>query len=503
MSSQTFPEYSVREAPQAPISLPLRNLMLTFVLAVGTLAGAGALGGSLGHQMLIVTMGWPHIILGFLFYLGKVLRGEWRARSTFVFLLFCTLALWFAHYAYTITAFIAIYFTYHVFRDEVFIYFQTRARHTLRQPVKVAGLITFILLMFLITDPRPQHYRQDLRRADLSDAQLAKNGWTLISFEPISYSRGNQFYFYLQTPNSDSAPKYVTNAYLSNMNSGEIRISDRPWKDAADLVFQPHYAGETTTPLASQNETIPVSLKGGQRVGQTFTAEQENLDGFWLPTALVENAAGPAQFEFHVRPDISAAWPPLSPALKAIRLMLVFALLIVVVWKIAPEWKRRRSFWLYFLIFIAVFAMLQKLIRVAGVNGMATPVMFQLVVVFHYWSWYVFSIDKLFASRGNQNLGQNRVKQLSPYDRAMASFGSIRGFICLTVALSLVSAAGVIWYAKLHGPEPLRFAFDYSYFLYFLVLHVTLSFAPRRKPNARSEAPGLSAGEQIRASAVA
>jgi hypothetical protein len=502
MSSQTIAEQFVIATPQAPMRLPLRNLILTFVLAIVALAGAGALWGSLGHQMLIVTMGWPHIILGFLFYFGKVLRGEWRARSTFMFLLFCTLALWFAHYAYTITAFIAIYFTYHVFRDEVFIYFQTRARHRLRQPVKVAGLIPFILLMFLITDPRPQHYRQDLRRVDVTDAQLAKDGWTLISFEPISYSRGNQFYFYLQTPNSEAAPKYVTNAHVTDADNGEIRISDRPWKDAADLVFKPHYAGDSSPPAIDKNGVIDVSLKGGHRVGQTFTAAQNNLDGFWLPTALAENSSAPARYEFHLTPDTSAAWPQLSPALKAIRLVLVIALLFVVAWKIVPEWKERRSFWLYFLIFIAIFATLQKLLRVAGVNGIAAPVMFQLVVVFHYWSWYVFSVDKLAASSGNKEVSPN-AKQLSLYDRVMGSFSSIRRFIILAIALNLISAVGVLWYAKLNGPAPLRFAFDYSYFLYFLVLHVTLSFAPKRKPNARSDAPSLSDGSPIPANAAA
>jgi hypothetical protein len=42
----------------------------------------------------------------------------------------------------------------------------------------------------------------------------------------------------------------------------------------------------------------------------------------------------------------------------------------------------------------------------------------------------------------------------------------------------------VLWYYKLNGPAGLRFGFDYSYFLYFLVLHVTFSFSP--KPRAVS-----------------
>jgi hypothetical protein len=483
MSSQAIADKFPVIVEQAPMRVPLGNLLLTFALAIVALGGAGLLWGSMGHQILIVAMGWPHIILGFIFYFGKVLRGEWRARSTFVLLVFGTLVLWFAHYTYALTAFIAVYFTYHVFRDEVFIYFQTRARHKLKKAVTVAGLIPFIALMFLITDPRPQHYRQDLRRVDLADANLAQEGWTLISFEPIPYSRGQQFYFYVQTPNSDAAPKFTTNATVVNSDNGEIRISDRTWKEAADLLFQPHYAGQSGAPSLDLSGTIPVSLKGGHRVGQTFTPTQDNLDGIWLPTRLVENAAERAHFGFHLTPDTAAPWPPLSPGLKLVRLILLFGLLLVVLWKVVPEWTRQRSFWIYFVLLVAIFAALQKLLRVAGMNGIAAPVMFQLVVVFHYWSWYVFSVDKLRATSNNENPVRSDVeRQGSIYDRIIGSFSSLPRFIGLVLVLNLISAAGVLWFTKLQGPAPLRYVFDYSYFLYFLVLHVTFSFAPKWKP---------------------
>ena len=102
---------------QAPLSIALRNLILTFALALTSLALAGFYAGSNGYEMLIVTMGWPHIILGFLSNFGKVLRGETRARSSFLLLALLTLVLWTLHYSYMITGFISIYFTYHVFRD--------------------------------------------------------------------------------------------------------------------------------------------------------------------------------------------------------------------------------------------------------------------------------------------------------------------------------------------------------------------------------------------------
>src|SRR4051812_15836902 len=119
MSSLATAESLTIEATPARTSLALRNLVLTFTLAVVSLAIAGLLRRSMGYEMLIVAMGWPHIILGFLFYFGKVLRGEWHARPSFFILALLTLILWATHYAYTITGFISIYFTYHVFRDEV------------------------------------------------------------------------------------------------------------------------------------------------------------------------------------------------------------------------------------------------------------------------------------------------------------------------------------------------------------------------------------------------
>src|SRR6266704_6936121 len=111
MSSPAIAEKLVVPSAQTSMSLPVRNLCLTFLLTLIVIAIVGSVWGTTGYEMLIVSMGWPHVILGFLFYFGKVLRGEWRARSSFVFLAFCTLALWFAHYAYTITAFIAVYFS--------------------------------------------------------------------------------------------------------------------------------------------------------------------------------------------------------------------------------------------------------------------------------------------------------------------------------------------------------------------------------------------------------
>jgi hypothetical protein len=481
------------EPVRAQTSLALRNLGLTLLLAVGSVAVAGLLWGTTGYQILIVAMGWPHIILGFLFYFGKVLRGFGSARSSFLALALLTLLLWGAHYAYTITGFISIYFTYHVFRDEVFIYFQTRARHRLRGAVQVAGLVPFILLMFIITDPRPQHYRQDLRRVELSAAQVSAAGWTLIPFDPISYSRGKDFYFYVQTPATpEGAASYTTLATAADTRSdGEIRISDRQWAQAQDMLFKPYYVGDQeprAEESAASGQTVTVALTGGHRVGQTFTAERDNLAGIWMPTQSASGVASePARFVFHLTPDTSLPLAPLSPTLNAIRLALVAILALIVLWKALPQLRQMRTFWLFFLFLVAIFAVLQKAIRAGGGAGYEFPVMFQMVVVFHYWSWYVFSFDKLKAGLAQAPAPTTPAPQASLYERMLVNLRSLPRFTALVVALNLISLAGVLWYARLNGPAALRFVFDYNYFLYFLVFHVTFSFGPKQNPRETKE----------------
>jgi hypothetical protein len=106
---------------------------------------------------------------------------------------------------------------------------------------------------------------------------------------------------------------------------------------------------------------------------------------------------------------------------------------------------------------------------------------FQFVVVFHYWSWYVFSFDGLRAGRRSftGSAPSTMPIQTSRYDRMLGYLRSAPYFTGAVIALNLISAAGVIWYYRLSGPTSLRFGFDYSYFLYFLVLHVTFSFKPK------------------------
>ena len=489
MSATSIVETPRAVAAQAPMSLAVRNLCLTLALSISTLAIAGYVWKQTGYEMLIVAMGWPHVVLGFLFYFGKVLRGEGNTRSVFLLLALLTLALWAAHYAYTITGFISIYFTYHVFRDEVFIYFQTRARHRLRGAVTVAGFIPFILLMFLVTDPRPQHYRQDLRRVELTGAQLAANGWTLVSFKPISYSGGRDFYFYLQTPQAAGATPYNLLATATDTrNDGEARVADKSWSPASDLTFKPFYAGDSeSAPVETPAESgsVKMALSGDYRLGQTFKVERDNLAGIWLRTLREGNEAQSASFVFHLTPDTSRPIPPLSPLMQILRFALILILLALVLWKALPELESNRAFWGYFIFLVATFAALQAIIKAAGGAGFDAPVMFQMVVVFHYWSWYVFSLNKLRANEGSAPPA-SASSSVTLYDRMLRSFGSAPNFLMLVVALNLLSIAGVLWHNKWDAPAALRYVFDYKYFLYFLVFHVTFSFSPKGKARPNS-----------------
>jgi hypothetical protein len=465
----------------APLSRALRNTFLTLTLTVVTLAISGFVWREQGYEMLIVTMGWPHVILGFVFYFGRVLRGEANARPAFVLLAFLTLALWVVHYNYVVTGLIYLFFLYHAFRDEIFVYLQTHARHRPAPGVyAIAGIGPLILLLLLI--PQQQDFRQDLRRVELTGAQMAAREWALISFKPIENSAGCNFYFHLQAPHTAGLRAFATRATVADTRpDGEVLVGDHPWLEAKDLSFRPHYAGQSQLqPDASAGAPgeIPVLLTGGHKVGQTFKAEQNNLDGIWLPLERLEHPGEAVQFVFHL------ASPPLLPYARPfsdIRIVLLLALSAIVLWRLVSKRGRSSQLWIYLLVLGTAFAGTQMILKNSSNAGYAFPLIFQFVVVFHYWSWYVFSFDKLRVMQTRQQAAQSRTKI---YDRMLGFLRQGPYFAAAVIALNVISAAGVLWFYKLNGPAGLRFGFDYNYFLYFLVLHVTFSFSP--KPRAVS-----------------
>jgi hypothetical protein len=226
--------------------------------------------------------------------------------------------------------------------------------------------------------------------------------------------------------------------------------------------------------------TVPVLLTGGHRVGQTFRAEQNNLDGIWLPINRLDAGANATNLNFHL------ASPPLLPystSIADLRLILIVLVGALVIWKLLPKQGQSNQLWIYLLVIAGGFAFTQITLKSSNNAGYSFPLIFQFVVVFHYWSWYVFSFDKLRALKGTPTR-----PSISRYDAMLASLRSARKFTTVMVLLNLISAVGVVWYYKLNGPPGLRFAFDYNYFLYFLVFHVTFSFNPKpRQPPALTE----------------
>ena len=477
MSSASLAEKFVAPSTAAPLSVPLRNLLLTLALTVATLAVVGFLAREQGYEMVIVTMGWPHVILGFVFYLGRVIRGEARTREVFAVLALATAAIWIVHYNFAITGLIYLYFLYHAFRDEIFVFLQTRARHRPGAGLyAVAGVSPAILLILLI--PQQQAFRHDLRRAELNDAQVAHDGWTLISFKPVPNSRGRDFYFYVQAPQTAGVRAYTTQAGIADERpDGEVLVNDRKWPQASDLVFRPQYAGVSTAPQPGAAPTIPVLLTGGHRVGQTFKAEHDNLDGIWVPISPLEPSPVPISFIFHLA---SPALLPYQPVVADVRLILIVLLSGLLLWRLL--WKRGQGnhLWIYLLVMASVFAITQMTLKSSNNAGYAFPLIFQFVVVFHYWSWYVFSFDKQRVLKNS--MPPASVAARNRYDRILALLRPARNFWTVTLLLNLLSGLAVFWYYKLNGPATLRFAFDYNYFLYFLVFHVTFSFNPKPRP---------------------
>jgi hypothetical protein len=462
------------DANVAPASLyrPLRNLFLAVTLTALALAAAGRLVGSVGYEMLIVAMGWPHVILGFIFYFGKVARGEKGARLACMWLVILTLLLWAAHYAFALTGLIYVYFLYHAFRDEIAIYLQTRAAHRGQdRALAAAGIGPLMLLLVVI--PQPQDFRQDLRRVELTGAQLASSGWTLISFAPVAHSRGRDFYFFLQAPNTEGLRAFTTLARtFEARRDGEVRIADQRWALARDLVFVPHYTGDAPPVWSRENGaggTIPVLLTGGHRVGQTFTADRNDLAGIWLPISRFEDDGRATRFVFRL------ASPPLLPldaTLSKARLALIVFLSGLAIWSLAPRLRRNAQLGCYLIIFAAIFIGLQATLKTVARAGFAAPMLFQFIVVFHYFSWYIFSFDKL---RAKARAAPAALCFTNFYDRGLARLRSIKGFAAAVIALNLISAAGVVWYYRLGAPEIARYGFDYNCFLYFLIFHVTFS----------------------------
>jgi hypothetical protein len=473
---------------QAPLGIALRNILLSLALTIVTLALAGSRWREQGYEMLIVAMGWPHVLLGFSFFFGRVLRGERDSRPTLLLLAFATLAICAIHYRYPITGLIYLYFLFHLFRDEIFVYLQTRARHRPGSKVyAVANVAPLILLILLV--PKQEDFRHDLRRVEFTGNQIASNSWTLIPFKPVPNSRGRDFYFYFQAPNTAGLRAFITHASSADTRGdGDMIVGKSKWTEAQDLLFQPHYdhpdlEAFRNDPAPTATGDVTVLLTGGHSVGQTFRAQQDNLDGIWVPIDRFEQSAESTRFVFHL------ASPPLLPypaTLDRVRVALIFFLTALVIWRLIPRRGKSWQLWIYLAVLVGAFASTQAILKTSNNAGYAFPLIFQFAVVFHYWSWYVFSFDKL---RTKRPAPAPPTTARSLYDKMLTYMGSAPHFTAIVIVLNLISILGVLWYYRLGGPGGLRYFLDYNYFLYFLVFHVTFSFRPVLRHEVESAKP--------------
>ena len=462
------------QAPQASLGVALRKIVVSLALSILTLAFTGWVWREQGYEMLIVAMGWPHVLLGFSFFFGRVLRGERDSRTTLLLLALATLAICIIHYHYSITGLIYLYFLFHLFRDEIFVYLQTRARHRPGSKVyAIAGIAPLILLILLI--PRQEAFRHDLRRVEFTGTQISSNNWTLIPFNPVPNSLGRDFYFYLQAPQTGGLRAFITHASANNSrNDGEMIVANGRWAQAEDLLFRPHYAEEPHDVMSARPTAgeVPVLLTGGHSVGQTFRAEKNNLDGVWVPIDRFEQSAESTRFVFHM------ASPPLLPysaQFDLVRQALILILTALVIWRLIPRRGKSWQLWVYLAVMASVFFGVQTILKSSNNAGYAFPLIFQFAVVFHYWSWYVFSFDKLHA---NSRPPASSATSPRLYDRMLSYLGSKPHFTAIVIVMNVISVLFVLWYYRFGAPSGLRYFLDYNYFLYFLVFHVTFSFRP-------------------------
>jgi hypothetical protein len=462
-----------RKPGLAGVATGLRPVIITLGLTLVAIILMYSLWSSLGYKMLMLGLGWPHVILGFVFYFGAIVRGNARTRIAFVMLVLLTLAIWTVHYVYDIAALIYVYFLYHAFRDDILVSVWKGARQGRMSHALDAGAIVLILMLLglLIFAPAQDVYR-NVRSLELSGAQVSANGWTLISFDPVADSRGREFYFSLQAPNTAGLRAFVIRAATSDRRpDGEIRVNNEKWTNASDLIFQPYYAGEPQTTSAQQTaDEIPVLLTGGHRVGQTFKAERNNLSGIWLPIDRLNNGGETTRFVFRLSAPLFA-YPFTQTNLRWAGI--VSLSLILLAWLLLRQ-RGSAQVWVYLLCMIGFVIALQAIFKTSNLAEQSLRFFAQFVLVFHYFLWYVITFHKY----GGKAPAAGQIAPQNYYDRWLAYLRRTPQFPIAVVVLNLASLAGVAWYYQANAAPRLLYFFDYRFFLYFLAFHVTFSFKP-------------------------
>ena len=450
------------------------SLLWAYLLTVGSLLLFGFWWGEVGSDMLVVAMGWPHVFLGFIFYFNKVIKGQVPHRAYFWILISLTLLICLVHAFTPLTTLIYTYFVFHAFRDEIFIYHQRRTGFRVRGPI-FNGVGLFCLAVVLLISGLDQlSWQQVIRSSEIPPRELT-SGRYLIAFDPVEDSRGREFYFSLTAPGTEGLTSIRSFASRRDVEpTGELLISGKPWS-LPDLHFRPYY-DEHLVPAAFPADALaPLLVTGGHSVGQSFRAEADNLSGISVPLDVDQPFA--PDFKLHFK--LESAFEMNHPFFEEGSLFL----LLFLGGMLSALGRPRRLFQQYpelryFVPLLLLFVGMQFLLEAGRYYALLTPLFFSFLVVFHYFSWYVFSLE--IIEQRSSSPHPVAIQDPNLLDHFLQKLGTRQGFLGAVVILNLVSLTGVMLWYVLPDVSWLKYAFDLEYFLYFLVFHVTMSFAPKK-----------------------
>lgn len=484
--------------PDGGLNAPLAKFLLTYALTVGGLLAFGYVWGEAGFGMLVVAMGWPHVLLGFLFYSRRITRRGSPHRFPFFLLLVLTLAISFIHSLVAITTAIYLYFVFHAFRDEILIFRQRRTGFRFRGTVLDRNGAVFLIALLGVSgfDQLAQFaWRPVYREVTVPVAEVAGRDTIEIEFQPLDDSAGREYYLSVVVPESDVPVALWTYMTRTDMDAtGEILVGEKSLEDALyagsrhDLYFESSYGGTQPSGGLRVDDAVHIQypLSGGHVVGQTFRAPSDGLRGIRLPLLWMESLPGDLALEFTLRPAASARFPFAEEA--GLLALVLLGGIVVVRRSRRLEVDRRRERY-YFLILISFFLAAKIALEIGRYYLLVAPLFFSFLVVFHYFSWYVFSLEKIDSVRNPEANGSAE----SWVDRILGLMATRASFLNAVFILNLISLAGVVAYHSIGSPGSLKYAFDLEYFLYFLVFHVTMSFAPRTLP-AAARSPEIAPG---------
>lgn len=466
------------------ITRPLRRFLVAYSLTLAGLLCFGLAFGEPGFEMLVVAMGWPHVLLGLLFYAQKLTPADSPYRRPFVLLLLLTLAISLTHTLVAITTLIYIYFVFHAFRDEIFIYRQRNTGFSFGGRVLDGSGIVFLtaILAIAASDQLSQlSWRPVYRSASIPVSEIDGDDVLEITFEPLGDSAGREYYLSLSVPKSPvGLTTYMTRE--DGETTGEMLVNEKSMDGTLhpgsrhDLYFEALYAGREREGGFRIDGDLHAAtpLSGGHFIGQTFRAGADGLDGIALPIVWEDPLSRDRALEFTLGPAAAIRFPFFE---EAGLLALVLAGGLVVVARSRRIGTLRRQEHYYFLVLIGLFLAAKLTLEVGRYYLFVAPLFFSFLVVFHYFSWYVFSLEKIGGGTGGgQTTSDGWIRWLARRMRTRS------GFVRAVLGLNALSLAGVVAYQTMPDAGFLKYAFDLDYFLYFLVFHVTMSFAPRRLP---------------------